>query len=133
MTASLVLAQNIGAVEVVVSAAFVTLCALVFCATGRWWRTQGGPLVACFLSSLGAVLDLAAVRVVFGAGLDTPWFVWVRVAVFAALPIVLAWAFGVILTVQIIRPYRERSTLRIQQESGLVDAGQHSRRASDHP
>lgn len=112
---SLVLAQQIGAVEIVISAALITLGLVVFTALAKWWRSEGGWHVFCFMLSIGAVLDLSAARVVAGAGLDVPWFVWLRVAVFTTMPVVIAWRVWIIIWAQVILPVRERSTLRAER------------------
>jgi hypothetical protein len=112
---SLDLAQQIGAVEIVISAALITLGIVIFTALAKWWRSEGGWHVFCFMASIGAVLDLSAARVILGASLDVPWFIWVRVVVFSTVPIVIAWRVWIIIMAQVIRPVRERSTLRAER------------------
>jgi GNAT superfamily N-acetyltransferase len=70
-----------------------------------WWRTGISRHLMAFMASFAAVVDLTAVRILTGSGLDTPWFAWLRVAVFASTPVVAVWRL--VIQVQLHRQARD--------------------------
>jgi len=79
-----------------------TLEALTFVAAyhlltrGAWRGDPMGRHVMAFVAADAAVLTLASVRMVVGAGLDHGWFVWLRVVTFLAIPWVLGWRLAIL-------------------------------------
>lgn len=107
-----VVAQAVGNGLVVVSAVLAALIIVVYHVTARWWESEAGRHIMAFTAAVAAVLGLASVRIVAGAGLDTAWFVVLRVAVFASVPVVLAWRFGIVLRDQAIPAWRHWRAVR---------------------
>jgi N-acetylglutamate synthase-like GNAT family acetyltransferase len=56
-----------------------------------WWQTAISRHLMAYMASFAAVMDLTAVRILTGSGLDSPWFGWLRTVVFATAPVVAAW------------------------------------------
>lgn len=88
----------VGSVLVIVSA----LLALTFIigyhvfSQGAWWTDPIGRHVMAFVTADFLVFALAAVRLAFGASLDTGWFVWLRVVVFLAIPWTIGWRIWIL-------------------------------------
>jgi hypothetical protein len=84
--------QQVGDVMLLVAAMVATASVVVHAGVSPpWWRTGLGRHLFWYMASIASNLDLGAARVVVGASLDTPWFVAVRLAVFASVLVVLSW------------------------------------------
>jgi hypothetical protein len=59
--------------------------------------------VFAFMAVIAAVLTSASLRIVFG---DPEWYTWVRVIVFAGVPVVLIWRLAILLSAQTRRRIR---------------------------
>lgn len=82
----------VGDALVIISAAIATTSVVVHATVKpRWWTSPVARHLMAYMAVVAAVLDLSAIRVIAGAGLDTEWFVITRIAVFAGVPFVLAW------------------------------------------
>jgi hypothetical protein len=76
----------------------------------RWWTTPVGRLMGALLGVIAGVLTLSTIRALTGAELDTPWFAALRLAVFAAMPFVLAYCVS--LQLRLRREERQERTGR---------------------
>ncbi len=52
----------------------------------RWWTNLWGTHLMIYMVSLAGTFVLAAVRIIAGASLDTPWYAALRLAVFLLVP-----------------------------------------------
>lgn len=102
------LAETVGNALVVVTAMLAWTFVVTYHVRARWWETETGRNVMAFMAVVAAVCTLAAIRIVAGAGLDTPWYAWLRVAVFAPVPVVIAWR--ILLLVRAQAEVRRRAT-----------------------
>lgn len=71
--------------------------------SGGWRKSEVGRHLMAFGAAIAAVLTLAAVRIVFVDflhGSEPTWYRGFRVAVFAAIPFVLAWQRWLFVKVQ---------------------------------
>jgi hypothetical protein len=89
----------LGTAELFASAALGLASVVVY-----HWRTRGewrhnpvGVHVMWFMIALEATLLPSVARVIIGASLDTLWFAWLRVIVFAGVPVVMAWRLAIII------------------------------------
>lgn len=96
MTAPLI----VGTVGVI--AAFVTTWSFVvlYHWLTPWWRSVIGRTIMALTLAMSAVLTLSLTRIVAGADLDTPWFAWLRVSVFWAIPAVMMWLIVILIRSQ---------------------------------
>ncbi len=95
------LLQIIGNILIVAAAlecwAFVVLYQL----TARWWESETGWYLQVSTFTFGLLLTLSAVRVVSNTAANAPWFVTLRLVVFAAIPIMFGWLIAVMLRAQL--------------------------------
>jgi hypothetical protein len=80
--------QLAGSVLVVVSAALVTACVVVYGAFHKWWRSPGGRHIFSFMAALAVSFDLGVIRLAAG---DSEWFQVLRLLAFTFIPWVLGW------------------------------------------
>jgi xanthosine utilization system XapX-like protein len=78
----------IGNVLVWISGIEALAFVVLYWITSPWWRTPAGRSIMGLLGVLAGILLLSMLRQVVGG--DTLWFAWLRVAVFACLPIEIA-------------------------------------------
>lgn len=93
----------IGNALVVLSALISVVFMTVYHLRAYWWRTGDGRHVFAFMGVIAAVLTTAAVRILLG---DPEWYTWLRVVVFAGVPVVLLWRLGILLSAQTRRRIR---------------------------
>lgn len=55
----------------------------------RWWTNLWGTHLMVYMVALAGTFVLAAVRIVAGASLDTPWFAGLRLVVFLLIPVAM--------------------------------------------
>jgi cytochrome bd-type quinol oxidase subunit 2 len=67
---------------------------------GAWRKTEMGRHLMWFVLAPTSVLLLALIRVIFGASLDTLWFVILRLVVFTSVPVVYFQRIWIFLKVQ---------------------------------
>jgi len=78
----------------------LTFTALYHLSTGgAWARDSMGRHVMAFVAVDGAVLTLTVVRIVGGVSVETPWFNWLRLFVFAGVPWVLGWRLVILIKI----------------------------------
>lgn len=97
-------AATIGDVLVVVTAliAFADVVGYHLMSGGAWRRSHMGQHIMAFMSVISLILFVGMVRIVTADVFhhpDTAWFLWLRVATFSLMPLVLAWRFLVIIGV----------------------------------
>jgi len=86
------LAQLAGNVLAVVLALALTASVVMHAvADPPWYRTAMSRHLMATAASFAAVMDLTAVRILTGSSLESPWFTWLRLVVFATAPVVAAW------------------------------------------
>jgi hypothetical protein len=61
----------------------------------RWWTNLWGTHLMIYMVALAATFVLAAVRIVAGATLDTPWYAALRFVVFLLVPIAMTQRLGI--------------------------------------
>lgn len=97
----------------VLSALIATAFVVLYWATARWWRSEMGRNVMALMGSLALLLDLTAVRA-FTQAVPAPhadWFLWVRLGVFAFIPVAIGWRLWILVRLQILDPEdRERGS-----------------------
>jgi cytochrome bd-type quinol oxidase subunit 2 len=67
---------------------------------GAWRKTEVGRHLMAFVLAPAAVLLLSLIRVLFGANLDTLWFVVLRMIAFTFVPLVYAQRIWIFLKTQ---------------------------------
>lgn len=85
---------TVGTALVVASAVLAIACVVAQALLARWWKTPSGRHVMAFQATLAACLGLWALRLAIPEG---AWFIAVRFAAFACVPVVLAWRLAIIL------------------------------------
>jgi hypothetical protein len=89
-----------------------TVLAWVFCILyhflAPWWRSEMGRNVMVYGLVVAAVLSLSVVRFASDAVVETPWFAVLRLAVFAGVPVVIAWRIAILIRVQLRNPKGRR-------------------------
>lgn len=102
----------------VISSAIVSLV-FIFAYHQRayWWRTGDGRHVFTFMAVIAAVLTSASLRIIFG---DPEWYTWVRVIVFAGVPVVLVWRLSILLSAQSRRRIRSDERTREGEQDERV-------------
>lgn len=83
--------QLVGNALIVLADVLAWLFVVLYHLSSPWWRSEAGRHLMSMMAVLAAVLSLSTVRIVAGAGVDTGWFVWLRIAVFAGTPVVFGW------------------------------------------
>jgi hypothetical protein len=89
--------EVIGDVLLIVSAVLATGFIGVYHWSAVWWRSSDGRHVMGFMAVLAALLDLGVVRIVIGA---PAWFLWLRLVVFVAVPVLLAQRLRILVRAQ---------------------------------
>ncbi len=89
------LLREVGTILIVVSALLATACVVAHHVLSRWRQTSAGVHAFTFEAALAATLDLWAIRLVVP---DGDWFQFIRLAAFAAVPVVLGWRLAVIIS-----------------------------------
>lgn len=86
--------------NVLLTATFLlsTAYAITYHLTARWWETEFGRSLMSLKIALAAVTSLAVVRIVFR--IDAEWYGWLRLIVFVAVPLSLAWRLAVLIKIQ---------------------------------
>ncbi|MCK2219686.1 hypothetical protein MF672_038710 [Actinomadura sp. ATCC 31491] len=87
------LAQAVGSILITISALLALAAVVAHQMLARWWRTPAGRHAFSFEAVLALSLTLWAVRLAVPEG---DWFLAVRLAAFALVPVVLAWRLIVI-------------------------------------
>lgn len=72
--------------------------AIVYHFTARWWENEFGRSHMAMKIALAAVTGLAIPRILTGANSD--WYLLLRLAVFVAVPLTLAWRLVVLIKIQ---------------------------------
>jgi cytochrome bd-type quinol oxidase subunit 2 len=67
---------------------------------GAWRRTEIGRHLMAFVLAPASVLLLALIRALFGADLDTLWFLGLRMIAFTSVPLVYAQRIWIFLKTQ---------------------------------
>lgn len=78
-----------------------------------WWRTEAGRHVMAFMGALAAVLTLSSLRLLTGPPAQpaaVTWFTWLRIIVFATIPVVVGWRLWMLWRAQ----YRGRTWAEIR-------------------
>src|SRR5947207_4424567 len=101
MSGSARLAADIGDVALVSTFLLCLAFVLVYAITSRWWQYEAGRNMMAFMAALAAVTGLATLRLVYPGG---EVFLWLRVAVFAFVPALVAWRLWMLIRIQILRP-----------------------------
>lgn len=78
----------IGSLLIFLAAVIGTASAALHLAWVPWRDTEMSRHLAFYMTSLALVLDLSCIRIVFG---DPTWFQVVRLVVFVAVPLSMAW------------------------------------------
>lgn len=86
--------QQIGTALIVVSALLAFACVTMHSLLARWWRTPAGRHAFSFEAVLALCLCLWASRLVVPEG---DWFLLLRLAAFALVPVILAWRLVIII------------------------------------
>lgn len=92
--------QLISDVLLISSALLANLFVVLYHLLTPWWRTDVGRNLQVFMIITAALLDLSAIRLAGDASLDTGWFVWIRLGVFACLPVVIGWRIWILIRLQ---------------------------------
>lgn len=94
---------------------YTFLISLAFCIAyhfaARWWETEFGKSLMIYQIAMTGVLGLTLPRLLLGG--DTPFFQYVRLAVFSVVPLALTWRLLVLIKVQ--RRARRDGTDRSQK------------------
>jgi hypothetical protein len=72
--------------------------AITYHLVARWWETDFGRSLMSLKIALAVVTGLAAVRILFGVNAD--WYTALRLIVFVAVPLSLAWRLVVLIKIQ---------------------------------
>jgi hypothetical protein len=99
----------LGNALLLVSAALATGFVVVYLSVAQWWRSEMGRHLIAFNAVIAAVLWLSVVRVFVPGSADLVWFNWLRLVVFAGVPVVLGWRLWMLIKVQMLRRGRAGS------------------------
>ena len=83
--------QLAGNIVVTIAAVLGWIFVVQYHLSAPWWRSEMGRHMMTYSAVVAAVLTLSVVRIVGGAGLDTPWFVLLRLIVFCGVPVAIGW------------------------------------------
>jgi hypothetical protein len=72
--------------------------AITYHFTARWWETEFGRSLMSLKIALAGVTGLAIPRIFFGSNQD--WYAILRLVVFVAVPLSLAWRLTVLIKIQ---------------------------------
>lgn len=88
--------QAAGNILVIVTAALSWVFVVQYHLMAPWWRTEIGRQMMTYSAVVAVLLTLSAVRIIGGAGLDTTWFVLLRLVVFAGVPVAIGWRIAIL-------------------------------------
>jgi hypothetical protein len=94
MTAQRLIGNALIVLSAIEALAFVAMYSVV----ARWWRSEVGRNIMALMGVIAAVLVLSTIRIIFG---DNSWFAWLRLGVFAGVPVVLARRLWLLWRVQV--------------------------------
>lgn len=72
--------------------------AIVYHFTARWWESEFGRSLMSLKIAIAVVTGLALPRILFDS--DQAWYQALRVIVFVAVPLTLAWRLAVLIKIQ---------------------------------
>jgi hypothetical protein len=75
-----------------------TAYAIVYHFTARWWETEFGRSLMSLKIAIALVTGLAIPRILTGA--NPAWYGMLRIVVFVAVPLTLAWRLAVLIKIQ---------------------------------
>jgi hypothetical protein len=110
--------QAIGNALIIASAVLALAFVVLYAAAAGWWRSEGGRNVMALMGSIAAVLALATVKILVG---DAWWFVWLRLAVFAAVPAALGWRLSMLWRAQVRGRFGRASPVLSYAELALAE------------
>jgi len=105
---------DIGNVELVATFVLALAFVVTYAITVRWWVGRAGRNVMALMAVIVAVVGLSIVRIFWTNSASCTctsapaWFIWLRVSVFALVPIVIGWRLYLLVHVQFIEPRRTR-------------------------
>lgn len=85
--------QVAGSILIAVSAVLSVTAVVLHQLLARWWRTEAGRHTFTYEAVLALSLTLWAIRLAVPEG---DWFLLVRLAAFALVPVALAWRIRII-------------------------------------
>jgi hypothetical protein len=85
-----------GNALVVVTTVLAWVFVVMYHVLAPWWRSEVGRHIMTYSALVAAVLTLSVVRMIGGAGLNTPWFGVVRLVVFAGVPVAISWRIAIL-------------------------------------
>lgn len=56
-----------------------------------WYRDDVGVHLMVYMVVIAAVMDLSTIAIIFHATRQDDWFAWLRLSIFAGMPVVLGW------------------------------------------
>jgi ABC-type multidrug transport system permease subunit len=87
-----------------ISAAIAVLTIVLYQIVADWWKTVEGRHVMSYMACLAVLLCFS----VYESYVIPPkWFLWVHLALFTTLPMVLGWRFWLLVQYQIVS-WKER-------------------------
>ncbi len=86
--------RNAGTILIVVTAALSWITVVLHHLLARWWETEFGRHTFAFELVVAVVSGLWALRLLIPEG---DWFQAVRLAAFAAVPLVVAWRIRILI------------------------------------
>jgi hypothetical protein len=104
--------RHVGNVLLLLSALLATGFVVLYLFVARWWASEAGRHLMAFNTVIAAVLWLSVIRVFVPGSAELAWFAWLRVGVFAFVPVVLGWRLWMLVRVQILDRRRERRGAR---------------------
>lgn len=75
--------------------------AIIYHFTARWWESEFGRSLMSLKIAITAVTGLAIPRILFG--LTGPAYTMIRLVVFIAVPVTLAWRLVVLIKLQVLK------------------------------
>ena len=91
-------AMLIGNGLLILTFLLATAYAIVYHFTARWWDTEFGRSLMSLKIAIAAVTGLGIPRILFGV--NQHWYLILRVVVFVAVPLTLAWRLAVLIKIQ---------------------------------
>jgi FlaA1/EpsC-like NDP-sugar epimerase len=109
-----VILQIVGNALVIVSAALCWAFVVVYhvMSRGSWRYSLIGRHLMVSDGTVGTVLTLSVIRIIGGPSLDPLWFQVLRMLVFAAVPVVVAWRIWLMVRAQRANNEREHDDAR---------------------
>lgn len=105
--------EVVGNLEVLFAAVLANAFCVLYHLRQPWWTTHVGQHIMTYSGVVAAVLDLSAVRILAGAGLDVEWFRALRLIVFTGVPIAVGWRILILMRVPRGRPARRKSREKV--------------------